>query len=121
MTSSYLLGIDLGTSSLKSVIIDEEGKVLGTATGSYDIDQPRAGWAEQHPNIWQQAVAATIGQVVAQSRVPPMQISGISLSGQMHGLVVVDGSGVVLRPAIIWADQRSRGRTRPWALVNDSG
>lgn len=103
----YLIGIDLGTSGTKTVLFDSAGNVLSSATEEYPLYQPENGWAEQAPEDWWHAAAATIAAVVAQSGVAPGDIAGIGLSGQMHGLVMLDTRGEVLRRAILWCDGRT--------------
>src|SRR5665647_3950626 len=83
----YLIGIDIGTSGTKTVLFDEMGKVICDALIEYPMYQPHNGWAEQLPSDWWQAVAETLKQVMGKSGINPAQISGIGLSGQMHGLV----------------------------------
>ena len=102
-----LLGIDIGTSSTKSVLLDIRGNLLGVSQSGYAIDCPHAGWAEQHPETWWEAVRETVRSAVSRSRVNPRDIAGIGLSGQMHGTVLLDKDSALLRPAIIWADRRS--------------
>ena len=108
----YLVGIDLGTSSLKSVIIDQDGRLRGHALQPYAIDTPHPGWAEQDPLVWVRAMVETVRQVVSKAQLEPEQIAAIGLSGQMHGLVCLDNQGRVLCPAILWADQRSAEQVR---------
>ena len=103
----YVIGIDLGTSAVKTILIDEAGKVAAQAAQPYPLDQPDNGWAEQNPLDWRTAVISTIQKVVAQSGVEGKLVRGIGLSGQMHGLVLLDEAGRPLRPSIIWCDQRS--------------
>lgn len=103
----YLLGIDLGTSSLRTVLIDAGGKILGMAGEEYRISVPRAEWAEQEPETWWRAVKNTIRKVLGDVKINPHDIKGIGLSGQMHGTVFMGKDGLVLRPAIIWPDNRS--------------
>ncbi len=103
----YLLGIDLGTSGLKTIIIDEMGKLIASSLIEYPLAQPEPGWAEQNPEDWLQAALASIKQVLEQSGLAASSIKGIGLSGQMHGLVLLDKEKKVLRPAIIWCDQRT--------------
>ena len=103
----YMLGIDIGTSGTKSVLLDERGGVAAVGQQAYDFDTPRPGWAEQDPEVWWNAVKTTIRQILTASRIDPAAISGIGFSGQMHGPVFLDDAGRSLRPAIIWADQRS--------------
>lgn len=96
-----LLGIDVGTSGAKAVLIDESGAVLAQASSGYPISTPRPLWSEQYPEDWWQGVlrcVAAIGEP---------RPDAIGLSGQMHGAVFLDGEGVVIRPAILWNDQRT--------------
>lgn len=104
---AYLLGIDIGTSGTKTVIFDELGNVMATSTEEYPLYQPRNGWAEQNPEDWWKAVVRGITAVLARSGIKPENIQGIGLSGQMHGLVMLDKEGNVLRHSIIWCDQRT--------------
>lgn len=102
-----LLGIDIGTSGTKTVLFDEDGRVLASATEEYPLSQPQNGWAEQDPEDWWQAVCRTCARVLTDSGIPAKEIRGIGLSGQMHGLVLVDKAGEVLRPCILWCDGRT--------------
>lgn len=104
---AYLLGIDLGTSATKTVLFDHEGRALCDASQEYPLLQPRNGWAEQHPEDWWAAAKTTIRAVLQKSGVEPKEIRGIGISGQMHGLVLLDEHGAVLRPAILWCDGRT--------------
>ena len=104
---NYLLGIDLGTSSAKSLLLDENGAMCGIGQTAYDFETPQPGWAEQAPEVWWQAAQATIQQILHTTGVNPRDIRGIGFSGQMHGPVFLDQQGQSVRPAIIWADQRS--------------
>jgi len=103
----YLLGIDIGTSGTKTVLFDRGGNPISSSTAEYPLYQPEIGWAEQDPQDWWKAVCITINQVIKDSNINPESISGIGLSGQMHGLVMLDGYGNVLRKSIIWCDQRT--------------
>jgi xylulokinase len=107
MSSALLMGVDLGTSSTKTVIIDASGRLLSVATQEYNFDTPRPGWAEQDPEVWLRAALVTMRQATAEADIAPERITAIGLSGQMHGAVCLSESGQALRPAIIWADQRS--------------
>ncbi len=102
-----LLGIDIGTSGCKTVLFDVSGAALSSHTAEYPLSQPQNGWAEQDPEHWWQATVEGIRAVLAQSGADAASIAGIGLSGQMHGLVMLDKNGAVLRPCIIWADQRT--------------
>jgi len=103
----YLMGIDLGTSGTKTVLFDQTGKALASATVEYPLYQPQNGWAEQDPNQWWDACVTTIKQVMDNSVIDPANVMGIGLSGQMHGLVMLDENGNVLRNSIIWCDGRT--------------
>lgn len=111
--SAAWLGIDLGTSSAKCVAIDDSAALLASAQERYGVDRPSPGWAEQDPELWWSAVSTTIAAVVA-SLPPRTEIRGIGLSGQMHGVVLVDASGRAVRPAIIWSDARSGEDVQRW-------
>ena len=103
----YLLGIDVGTSGTKTVLVDEDGVVTDTAYVGYGIDTQMDDWAEQDPDAWVQAACDTINKVVSKSGISDQDIAGIGFSGQMHGTVCLDSNGDPLLPATIWADQRS--------------
>ena len=103
----YLLGIDVGTSGTKALLIDVSGCVAARSTREYPLYTPHPGWAEQDPEDWWQATLDTIRDVLQQSRVPASEVLAIGLSGQMHGAVLLDSSDRVLRPAILWCDQRT--------------
>lgn len=103
----YLLGIDIGTSGTKTVLFDKGGNPISSSTEEYPLYQPEIGWAEQDPLDWWKAVCTTINAVIKDSNINPESISGIGLSGQMHGLVMLDEDGNVLRKSIIWCDQRT--------------
>jgi xylulokinase len=107
MGRAVLMGVDLGTSSTKTVLIDESGHMLALAAREYPVDTPRPGWAEQDPEAWLAAAIATMAEALAKGEVSPGDVCGIGLSGQMHGTVCLDRTGRALLPAIIWADQRS--------------
>ncbi|MCL2493579.1 MAG: FGGY family carbohydrate kinase, partial [Clostridiales bacterium] len=100
-----LLGIDIGTSGTKTVLFGVGGELIADHTDEYPLYQPQNGWAEQDPADWWRATVNGIRAVLAQSS--GAEICGIGLSGQMHGLVMLDADGEVLRRSIIWADQRT--------------
>jgi xylulokinase len=104
---SVTLGIDVGTSGTKTLAINETGQILATATAEYPCDYPRPGWSEQDPDQWWAATIATIRDVLAQAHLRPADIKGVGLSGQMHGSVFLDADGHVIRPALLWNDQRT--------------
>ncbi len=104
---AYFIGIDIGTSGTKTLLIDQSGKVIATATDTYPLSTPRPLWAEQNPDDWWRATASTIREVLSRSGVASSEIKGIGLSGQMHGAVFLDDRNQVLRPSILWCDQRT--------------
>ena len=101
----YVIGIDLGTSGTKTVLFDTMGKVIASKTVEYPMYQPQNGWAEQEPLDWWNATVTGIKGVIA--GIDPSEIVSIGLSGQMHGLVMLDENNKVLRKSIIWCDQRT--------------
>ncbi len=101
----YLIGIDLGTSGTKTVLFDTQGNIIKSALVEYPMYQPQNGWAEQDPADWREAAFTTLKEVTA--GVDNTKIRGIGISGQMHGLVMLDADCNVLRPSIIWCDQRT--------------
>ena len=103
----YIIGIDLGTSGTKTVLFAQDGTVVAAASREYPMAQPRNGWAEQNPEDWWQATAETLREVMQSSCVAPEEVAALGISGQMHGLVMLDADGEVLRPAILWCDQRT--------------
>lgn len=105
---ALLLGIDVGTSGTKTVLFDGSGTALASHTAEYPLHQPRNGWAEQDPHDWWRAVEETVQAVLAQSGAAPCDVGGLGISGQMHGLVMLDAQGHVLRPAILWCDGRTQ-------------
>lgn len=106
----YLLGIDVGTSGTKALLIDVDdcGRVIASSTKSYPLHTPKPMWAEQNPEDWWSATTAVIGQVISDSGVDPRDIKGVGLSGQMHGSVFIDDRNEPIRPAILWCDQRTQ-------------
>ena len=102
-----VLGIDLATSGAKCVVMDAKAKVLSVAFTPYALDTSEQGKAEQNPEEWWLATCASIIRALKQSNQDPKNVRGIGLSGQMHGLVTLNTTGKVIRPAIIWLDSRS--------------
>ncbi len=103
----YVIGIDLGTSATKTVLFDVQGKILASASREYPLHQPHNGWAEQNPQDWYDAAISTLKDVVSCSGVDASDIVSLGISGQMHGLVMLDEDYNVLRPSILWCDQRT--------------
>src|SRR4051812_36240136 len=98
-----VLGIDLGTSSVKAVVARLDGSVAGQATGEYPVSSPRPGWSETSPADWLSATASAVRAAVARAGAQP---AAIGLSGQMHGVVATSGDGRPVRPAMLWSDAR---------------
>ena len=99
------IGIDVGTSSVKALLVDESGVVIKKATPEYDFSTPKSLWAEANPSDWWEATQNAIKTLLV--NMDSSQIGGIGLTGQMHGMVALDKGGNVLRPCIMWNDQRS--------------
>jgi xylulokinase len=106
----YFLGIDSSTTATKALLMDSTGQVLAAAAAEYPFETPRPLWSEQHPDLWWQGAQKSIRAVLAQSGIDPAQVGGLGLTGQMHGLVLLDAAGEVLRPAILWNDQRTQSQ-----------
>jgi len=104
---AYYLGIDVGTSGTKALIMDARGRVLATGTGEHAVSSPKPAWSEQDPREWFSAAVKATRAAIAKAAIDGRQVAGIGCSGQMHGLVCLNGAGLPLRPAIIWNDQRT--------------
>lgn len=102
-----LLGIDVGTSGLKALLLSPTGRLLGSVLETFPLDVPRPGWAQQDPNLWWKACIRAIRGLLGKSHTPPGAIAAIGLTGQMHGSVFLDPRGRVLTPALLWCDQRT--------------
>ena len=105
--TSLYIGIDLGTSSMKLLLMDAEGTIHNTVTKDYPLEFPHPGWSQQNPGDWKKALFEGVPELLAD--VDPARVAGIGLGGQMHGLVVLDENDEIIRPAILWND----GRTAP--------
>ena len=104
----YFLGIDLGTSAVKIILVEENGNVIGSTSKEYPVYYPQPGWSEQNPEDWWNATKDGIRELIIKTGVKNDDIKGIGLSGQMHGLVLLDENNNVLLPAILWNDQRTQ-------------
>ena len=104
---ALLCGIDVGTSATKTLLCTPDGKVLATASVEYPVYTPKPGWSEQNPDDWWKATVQGLKAVCRKAKVKPRAITGIGLSGQMHGSVFVDKNGKALRRALLWNDQRT--------------
>lgn len=112
MTEPIFLGIDLGTSSVKVIVLGLDGTVRATAQEKYPMMRPHPTWAEQDPEAWWNATCDAVRSVLGAEH---YDVRAVGLSGQMHGLVLVDGGGSLLRPAIVWSDARSVAQTDEWS------
>lgn len=109
---AFLIGIDVGTSGVKSVLMDHNGRIRASALEEYPLLLPQPGWSEQHPEQWWESTKTSLRRLLAESKANPKQIKGLSFSGQMHGLVCLDAEGQVVRPAILWNDLRTTEQCR---------
>lgn len=101
------LGLDLGTSGVKALLIDDKQSVIGSGTGTLDVSRPHSGWSEQDPAHWIRATEDAIAALKASHPKELAGVKGIGLSGQMHGATLLDGNDSVLRPCMLWNDTRS--------------
>ncbi len=104
---SVFLGVDIGTSGTKTIAIREDGTILASATVEYPLSSPKPGWSEQNPEDWWHATVATVQMILQSGKVKAAEVKGIGLSGQMHGSVFLDKDQKVIRPALLWNDQRT--------------
>ncbi len=107
MTQRLLLGIDVSTTGAKALLIDQDGQVVFSATTPLTLQTPRPLWSEQDPREWWQGTKESIQKVIAEAGISSESVAAVGLTGQMHGLVMLNDSGEVLRPAILWNDQRT--------------
>ena len=108
---SYYIGLDTSTTATKALLMDGDGSVISIGRSEYDYETPRPLWAEQAPDLWWQATIESIQQALAESGVDGAEVGGVGMTGQMHGLVLLDDTGEVLRPSILWNDQRTHAET----------
>ncbi len=105
--TDYFLGIDVGTTGTKALLLRSNGARAAEATSEYPLHTPRPLWSEQEPHDWWRATVASVRAVLEQARIAGPQVGAVGLTGQMHGLTLLDRRGGVLRPAILWNDQRT--------------
>ncbi len=103
----YMIGVDIGTSGTKALLIDDAGTVIAASTSEYPLFMPQPLWSEQNPEDWWKATRSSIRAILERSHISPKEIVAIGLTGQMHGLVTLDRQGKVIRPCIMWNDQRT--------------
>ncbi len=125
---STVIGLDVSTTATKAILVDDTGEVGGVAVSEYGFDTPHPLWAEQDPVLWWDATVDAIDRLLTESGVEPSGVTAIGLTGQMHGSVLLDGRGEVVRPAILWNDQRTaseceeiRLRVGPERLIQITG
>lgn len=104
---AVFLGVDIGTSGTKTLAMQEDGTILSSATVEYPLSSPRPGWSEQDPEDWWQATIKSVRMVLKAGKIKPAEVKGIGLSGQMHGSVFLNKKHEVIRPALLWNDQRT--------------
>ena len=110
--SIRVLGIDVGTGGTRAVVVDETGRILGSATEEHAaFTSPQPGWAEQDPRDWWRAAAIAVRGALKNANLSGDAISCVGFSGQMHGAVMLDEAGEVIRPALIWCDQRTQAQS----------
>jgi xylulokinase len=102
-----VLGIDVSTTATKAILVDQAGAVVGTASSEYGFEVPQPLWSEQDPALWWAAAQEAIPRVLADSGRSGADVEAVGLTGQMHGLVLLDAGDAVIRPAILWNDQRT--------------
>ncbi len=112
MAGGTVIGIDIGTSGCKTILVDEKGKIIASALEEYPLFSLRHGWSEQRPDDWWNAVVKTIKSITSRYGKEVENLRGIGLTGQMHGLVALDERNEVIRPAILWNDQRTEVQCR---------
>jgi xylulokinase len=106
----YLLGIDISTTGSKAIVMDESGEIRASASSPHTLQTPKPLWSEQDPGQWWAAAKASIHAALEQAELAGSSIAAVGLTGQMHGLVLLDKAGEVLRPAILWNDQRTQAQ-----------
>jgi xylulokinase len=107
----YILGVDVGTGGTRAVVVDRKGAIISSATAEHiPFASPKIGWAEQDPHDWYQATGSAVRQAISSGGVSPSDIAAVGLAGQMHGAVLLDEDNEVLRPALIWCDQRTQAQ-----------
>lgn len=108
----YVIGVDVGTTGAKALLVDEQGRVVARAFDAYPLRTPQPGWAEQDPEEWYRATVNGIRKLLADSAIRAEHVAAVSFSGQMHGSVFLDPSGQVIRPPLLWCDVRTAEEVR---------
>ena len=110
MDMKYFLGIDVSTTGSKTLLMDHTGTVIGTCSTPHSLSTPKPLWSEQNPQEWWHATVNSVQTLLKETKIQSNAIAAIGLTGQMHGLVLLDEDGNVLRPAILWNDQRTQAQ-----------
>ena len=108
------LGLDLGTSGLRGLLVQEDGKIIGSAEATYDVHHPHAGWSEQTPADWTTACDTVIAALRTAHPTAFAALKGLGVAGHMHGATLLDSTGQVLRPCMLWNDSRAIPRQQNW-------
>src|SRR5262245_46732666 len=108
----YFMGLDIGTSGTKALLIDEKGAVRAAATAPHPLSTPEPGWAEQKPEDWWRSTLRATKEVIRLAKVKAKLVAGVGISGQMHSAVFLDKSSKVIRPALLWCDGRTTEECR---------
>ena len=110
---SALVGLDIGTGGARALAVNDSGETLAEASAQYPLASPRPGWSEQDPEDWWRAAREVLGKVTEEvRRSGESQVAGLGLTGQMHGSVFLDAGDEVIRPALLWDDQRTEAQCR---------
>src|SRR5688572_24283747 len=104
---AFVIGIDTSTTATKAVVIDEAAAVVATGAAEYGYEVPRPRWSEQDPGLWWGGTVAAVRSALVEAGIAGHDVGAVGLTGQMHGAVLLDAAGAVLRPAILWNDQRT--------------
>jgi xylulokinase len=105
---SHVVGLDVSTTATKAVVIDADGAVVSVASSEYGYETPRPLWSEQDPQLWWAATMTAVPEALRRAGLKGADVEAVGLTGQMHGLVALDEDEAVLRPAILWNDQRTQ-------------
>src|SRR5678815_4612705 len=103
----YFLGLDVGTSGTKALLVDERGRVKAATSAEHPLSTPEPGWAEQRPEDWWKSCVRATKQVLAGAKIEASRVASVGLSGQMHSSVFLDANAKVIRPALLWCDGRT--------------
>ncbi len=103
----YAIGCDIGSQSLKGILLDPSGAIAAQSAAAYDVDYPHPGWAQQDVRDWRSGLASVVGDLLKKANVAPADVATLGLAAQVDGLVAVDADAEAMHPAIIWLDRRA--------------